>query len=331
MICGTIKTSKSYLYSLGSQLPQEIDSESRVKNVKRWLTNKYTDYEVSFLPFIEPILESYISQNKEMVFAIDGTEAGQGCTVLMISLTIGKRGIPICWLVKKCKKGHLAAKMHLEVFTILRQLLQGYQNVVVLGDGEFDNGEVITACSDWKWHFVFRTAKNTKIYDGEEEYPIKYLEPPGNEKFWIVHDVAYTKNHYGPVNAIVWTERNWDNSLYLLSNFELSYTFAWYYKKRWSIETLFGDIKSRGFNIHKSKLADPQRVAKLLIVICLAYILIFKLGEQEQNSLLKSKVTRKDRRDLSIFTMGKKLVEYCIQHAIKIVFSFSKKCFISSV
>lgn len=330
MICGAIRTSESYLHSLGSELPQDIDSESRVKNVKRWLTNRYTDYDISYLPFIEPLLQSYILQDKEMVFAIDGSDVAQGCTVLMISLTIGNRAIPICWLVKKCKKGHLPAKMHLDVFTILHRLLKGYQNVVVLGDGEFDNGEVISACSDWNWRFVFRTAKSTKIYDGKEEYPIKYLEPQRNEKFLIVHDVAYTKARYAPINAIVWTERKWDNPLYLLSNFELSYTFAFYYRKRWSIETLFGDIKSRGFHIQKSKLTDNQRVAKLLIIICLAYILIFKLGEQEQKSPLISKVTRKDRMDLSIFTLGKKLLQYCIKHAIKIVFSFSKNCFIST-
>jgi hypothetical protein len=330
MICGTIRTSKSYLHSLGSELPQDIDLESRVKHVKRWLTNNYTDYNLSFLPFIGPVLASHVSQGKEMVFAIDGSEAGQGCTVLMISLTVGKRAMPICWLVKKCRKGHLPAKMHLEVFTILHKVLKGYENVTVLGDGEFDNGEVVTACAGWKWRFVFRTAKSTKIYDGEGECPIKNLWPQAGEKFFIVHDVAYTKYRHGPVNAIVWTERNWEGPLYLLSNFELSYTFAFYYRKRWSIETLFGDVKSRGFNVHKSKLADPERVAKLLIVICLAYILIFKIGEEEQNSPIISKVTRKDRTDLSIFTVGKKLVDYCIKRSIEIVFSFSKNCFIST-
>lgn len=328
MLCGAIRTSKSHLHSLGSGLPQNIDSESRVKSVKRWLASRYTDYEVSFLPCIEPLIANFISQNKEMTFAIDGSEAGQGCTALMISLTIGNRAFPICWLVKKCKKGHLPAKMHLEVFTILNKLLNGYENVVVLGDGEFDNREVITACADWNWHFVFRTAKNTKIFDGEEEYTVKKLEPWGNERFMTAHNVSYTKARYGPVNATVWKERKWENPIYLLSNFELSYTTALYYKKRWSIETLFGDIKSRGFNIHKSKLTDPQRVAKLLIVICLAYILVFRLGQEEQNSPLISKVTRKDRNDLSLFSIGKKLIEYCILRSINIVFSFSKKSFI---
>ena len=326
MICGAIRTSKSYLHSLGSELPQDIDAESRVKNVKRWLTSQYTDYDVSFLPFIEPILECRIVKGEELVFAIDGSEVAQGCTVLMISLTVGNRAVPVCWLVKKCKKGHLPASMHLEVFTMLHKLLKGYKNVVVLGDGEFDNGEVISACADWQWRFVFRTAKSTKIYDGQEEYAVKHLEPPGNEKFFIAFDVLYTHKKFGPVNAMVWKDRKQKEPLYLLSNFEVTYDLACYYRKRWSIETMFGDIKSRGFNVHKSKLTDAQRVAKMLIVICLAYILVFKLGSEQQNSSLKAKFTRKDRNDLSIFTFGKKLIERCLKYSTEICFSFSKNC-----
>jgi len=330
-LCGIIKTGKSYLHSVGSEFPKDIDLESRVKNVKRWLINKYTDYDITFFPCIAPILACYIGQGKEMVFAIDGSETGMGCTTLMISLTVGKRAIPICWLVRKCKKGHLPAKMHLELFTKLHDLLKGYEKVVILGDGEFDNHEVIAACSRWKWQFVFRTAKNTWIFDGRDEYKIGELAPAPFERFMTVEDVAYTKKRYGPVNACVCHERKWDDPIYLLSNFELSFDTARYYNKRWSIETFFGDIKSRGFFINKSKLTDPQRVAKLLIIACLAYILLFKLGENEQNSPYISKVTKKNRMDLSIFTLGKKLVEYCIKWAIPIIFSFSKNCFICTV
>jgi hypothetical protein len=34
----------------------------------------------------------------------------------------------------------------------------------------------------------------------------------------------------------------------------------------------FADQKSRGFHIHKSHIADPQRLSRLLIAACLAYI-----------------------------------------------------------
>lgn len=305
--------------------------ESRVKKVKRWIRNSYTDWEITFIPCIAPILAAYIVKGKEMVFAIDGSEAGGACTALMISLTVGKRAIPICWLVRQCKKGHLPAKMHLALFAQLQELLKGYQNVVILGDGEFDNHEVIEACSKWKWRFVFRTAKNTVLFDGRDEYKVGELAPASGENFMTVEDVAYTRKRYGPVNASVWHEKKWDDPIYLLSNFELAYDTARYYKKRWSIETFFGDVKSRGFHINKSKLTDPYRVTKLLIIACLAYILLFKLGEQEQNSPYVSKVTKKDRMDLSIFALGKRLVKYCIKRAIPIIFSFSKNCFICTV
>ena len=129
---------------------------------------------------------------------------------------------------------------------------------------------------------------------------------------------------------MVWSDRKQKEPIYLLSNFELTFELAHYYKKRWSIETMFGDIKSRGFNIHKSKVSDAQRVAKLLIVICLAYILVFKLGEQEYGGTFKSKITAKHKNYLSIFTYGKKLIEYCLKRSIQIYFSFSKNCIVAN-
>ncbi|MEZ4953157.1 MAG: hypothetical protein R2825_06235 [Saprospiraceae bacterium] len=118
----------------------------------------------------------------------------------------------------KNAKGPSARKNALGGFTILHSLTRGYTNVVVLGDGEFDNGEVVTACNGWGWRFVFRTAKNTKIYDGEEEYPIGRLGPQVMKSsllsmMWPMPKTAT------PVNATVWTERNWDGPLYLLSKF----------------------------------------------------------------------------------------------------------------
>lgn len=50
---------------------------------------------------------------------------------------------------------------------------------------------------------------------------------------------------------------------------------AWrLYTKRFRIETFFSDQKSRGFHLHKSQLADPARLARLLMAACVAYIWI---------------------------------------------------------
>lgn len=42
------------------------------------------------------------------------------------------------------------------------------------------------------------------------------------------------------------------------------------YKKRWQIECLFGDTKTRGFNMEDTKLTQPAKLALLLAIIALA-------------------------------------------------------------
>ena len=42
------------------------------------------------------------------------------------------------------------------------------------------------------------------------------------------------------------------------------------YLWRFAIETFFSDEKSRWFYLHKSHLADPERLSTLLIAACLA-------------------------------------------------------------
>jgi len=40
------------------------------------------------------------------------------------------------------------------------------------------------------------------------------------------------------------------------------------YAKRFRIETFFADQKSRGFHLHKSHVADPLRLSRLLMAAC---------------------------------------------------------------
>ena len=189
-----------------------------------------------------------------------------------------------------------------------------------MGYGEFKNGEVVEACAHWKWKFVFRTAKNTQIDDGGEQYRIDRLEPRQEESCFIVHDVVYTQKGYGPLQAMVWHQRRHKDPIYLLSNFELSYEVVFCYEKRWSMETLFSNLTSRGFNIHKLKLTDPERFSKILIV---AYILVFRIGQHEQNAVCRGKVTRKDRMDIFVFTLGRRLILHCVKHELNIFLSLS--------
>lgn len=50
------------------------------------------------------------------------------------------------------------------------------------------------------------------------------------------------------------------------------------YKQRWTIETLFASLKSRGFNLELTHLNDPARLWRLLALLAIALLWAYKCG-----------------------------------------------------
>src|SRR6266699_5414787 len=94
------------------------------------------------------------------------------------------------------------------------------------------------------------------------------------------------------------------------------------YAKRFRIETFFSDQKSRGFHLHKSHLSDPQRLSRLLMAACLAYIWMVYLGSVCVKEGWTSIIHRRHRCDLSLFQLGLRLLEQFINEELSIPVAF---------
>jgi hypothetical protein len=94
-------------------------------------------------------------------------------------------------------------------------------------------------------------------------------------------------------------------------------------KKRFRIETFFSDEKSRGFLLHKSHLADPQRLAVLMIAACLAYLWIVFLGLTALRDGWLKLIHRSDCCDWSLFRLGLALLDYFLNEDVPIPVSFT--------
>lgn len=310
MVYSILRSNQSRLTSMAGVVCPEIDFQSRVKKFKRLVKNDYVDAQTFFLPFLAKILAN-LCNRKQVVFAIDGSPVGSGCVCLMISLIWRNRAVPLCWIVRKGKKGHFPVQMHIELLEAFAKLLPENCPVALIGDGEFSKIPLLEFCKDKKWDVVCRTAKNRqvilegckdKITLGSSLYPVE-----GQKTAWMPN-VKYTAKKYGPIHVFCHHDPKHDSPWYLVSNIAHPPLVIRLYKKRFGIETLFSDLKSRGFNVHKSKLRDPKRVERLLIVVCLAYIFTLLTGingERLEIKLLK-KIFRQDQpTQFSIFTRGK--------------------------
>jgi hypothetical protein len=71
----------------------------------------------------------------------------------------------------------------------------------------------------------------------------------------------------------------------------------------YNVETLFGALKSRGFNLEDTRLQDPARLDKLLALLALAFTWAFVVGEW-QATLKELKLKKHGYPPKSLFRLG---------------------------
>jgi hypothetical protein len=74
------------------------------------------------------------------------------------------------------------------------------------------------------------------------------------------------------------------------------------YKDRWQTETAFKVLKSNGFNFEDTHLTDPNRIAKLIALVCVAFIWVYLVGIA-RNASTPIKIKKHGRRAYSFLNM----------------------------
>jgi hypothetical protein len=76
-----------------------------------------------------------------------------------------------------------------------------------------------------------------------------------------------TKVHLGGIKA-----SKADEALIVVSNHKMNKNTISTYQKRWEIETMFGALKSKGFNFEESKISEEHKVEKLMAFLSISFI-----------------------------------------------------------
>jgi len=323
LISGIIGSKSSQLPAIASKVADSRKPESRVKTFARWIQNTKIDYETYFMPYAEMLLSCLCQQTLAIVF--DGSVVGRNCITLMACAVYKNRALPLCWITQQGTNGHFAELMHIELAKQLKQLIPENATVVFLGDGEFDGSNLAKTIEGYNWYFVCRTSKNRILYENSEAFHFQDVSVDRDDYFRIPNvrfdDLELT------FDAIVWWNKKYKEPIYLITNIELAQEAMYWYKKRFRIETMFSDKKSRGFNIHKSHISDPQRMNKLLIATSLAYILIIYFGILAIKEGFNKIIHRTDRCDLSLSQLGFRLLDHFLNNGKKIPYNIQLKLF----
>ena len=261
-ISGIVGSKSSQMPSIATKIPDRAKPESRVKRLSRWLGNEEVKEEIYCLPYAEILLKCLALET--LVLVMDGSGVGRGCCALMIHVIYKGRALPLAWVVRQCPKGHAPEALHIALVELVSALIPDGTKVVFLGDGECDGTDLQDTMNEAGWLYACRTAKSTVATWEGRKFNLDLLGSrikPG--RFIELKEVQFTRDAYGPVMVLCCWAKDEAEPLYLVSNLSLSEEAIKYYQKRFRIETFFSDQKSRGFNIQKSHLEDPQRLSRL--------------------------------------------------------------------
>jgi hypothetical protein len=75
------------------------------------------------------------------------------------------------------------------------------------------------------------------------------------------------------------------------------------YRRRWTIETLFANLETKGFDLEDTHIADPGKLATLLAVLALTVTLCVKTGVAAAR-LPPIPIKKHARRACSLFALG---------------------------
>jgi hypothetical protein len=229
---------------------------------------------------------------------------------MMVALAHRKRALPIAWTWVRCSKGHSRAGVQLALLAYVRQRMPEGVPVLLVGDCEFGAVDVMRQLDRWKWRYVLRQPSShlldLTLHNHWQSFG-SIVEKPG-QSVWLGRGFL-TREHVYAVNLLAHWEPGYDKPWLLATNLPDRQSALRAYRRRMWIEEMFGDMKGHGFDLESTHLRHFLRLSRLTLAVALLYVWLFTSGACAIKNGQRHLVDRRDRRDLSVFQIGWRIVQ----------------------
>ncbi len=266
MVVGMVYAKSVNLPQIASYAkPADIQLESRVQRFERVLKCRKLVPLEALKPISKRVLETVCKSSKEpLMILMDRSMINDTLNLLWMSVGFGGRALPLGWILVP-HEGNSDLALQQELLNWLKEILPEKAKAVIVADREFHSIRL----AEWlekelKLDYALRIKAGTYIeFDGEM---LKTSELAIKGESFQMSDVKITKDvelDYRTNLTVHWAadeEEPWC----LATNLDVEESLEVYAKRFW-IEEMFSDHKSRGLNLEKTRLTDANRLQKLLV------------------------------------------------------------------
>jgi hypothetical protein len=307
-VSALLKTRTSNLVKIANAFDSPAESNSVYRQIQRFLKNE-NEVSIDCLKVLK--------LDGKLKILIDRTEWKFGKTwvnILTLSVAYKNMAIPVLWEVVN-HKGNATAFEHTAIIKKFVAEFGVSRIWRVYADREFGSFELFAYLIENKIDFhirlktshksggrsflqIWRTAAEKVKLRGKVKIEVFGLE-------LFVSCVKYQKD--GKTEYLIVASKQ--QNKYAIEE----------YKVRWQIETMFGCLKSRGFNFEETHLTMPEKISKLLMLLGLGLSLAMLMGkfQVEISKQVKMKLKKNKRYAKSLFRIGLDVLQ-------NVLFNFNK-------
>ena len=244
---------------------------SRERRFSRWLHNRAIHPQEWYLPVVEAALVDWPVDSRLYV-ALD-TTALTPFVLIRASLVYRGRAIPLAWRAVRHKSTQVSFEAYQPVLDQVRALIPPDMVITLLADRGFVHEQLLHYLRRQQWHFRLRLTGKTLVHlEAGTVSSVKDLCPPAGEQRFF-QQVSILGAAVGPVSlALARLFEQPDTPWFVASDEPTDATTLQEYGLRFDIEEAFLDEKSGGSQIHRSLLATPEALERLLLIIAIATV-----------------------------------------------------------
>ena len=267
-IAAVIQTQTANTAQWAAVLPIATErTDMRQQWIARLLANRLLQSVVIMEPLARHRLGEAAANGQVIALSMDQTDIGDRFAILMVSVRVGDRALPLIWSVEAG-----AANLGWEAQRALLQIVAGWlpagAPVLLAADRFYPSAALIAWLQARNWGYRLRLKGNHVVDVGRADVASTAELARGATYRGEVG--ARLFEHGIETNIGIWHEPGHPEPWIIAMDCPPTLAAVRDYGLRWGIEPMFSDFKSRGFGLEDTQLRYSIRVDHLVLIMTLA-------------------------------------------------------------
>jgi hypothetical protein len=262
-------------------------ADMREQWLRHLLKNELLDCEAVMQPFAREVLTDAGTNGKTILLSMDQTDLGDRFALLVISVRVGDRSLPLAWYV------------------------EAGAAVMLLADRFYPSEPLFSWLHEQQWQYRLRLKGNLLVDIGCRDIGTTGQLAEGRRERYEPDARLFGSGV--PTSIGVLHEAGHKEPWIIAMDCLPAEAAVRDYGSRWAIEPMFSDFKTRGFGLEDTHLQAPDRLARLMLIMAMAMYWCVKAGQADAIDNPTPTEKKPVNKQTPVIGASRKLIAACSQ------------------